>query len=660
MTKKRVLLGLLALLSILIAYLLYVFVLSPKTNLQSIYLIPKDAVFVIESEKPVESWEKVSESEAWHHLQENGYFAELTEDLQKVDAIFQNQKRLIDFFDERSLFISVHMISAKDYGLFFVLDLKQIAQLQLLKTYLNTVLDDDYSISKRNYHKHEILEIFDRVDKETMYISFIKNQMIASSTHTLVEASIDQYEEPALGRNLDFIEINKKVGYENLFRLYMQYDFLDDYALQFSKQPTDWITQLSKNFLFSGFNFEIDDHSTLTANGFTNLSTENESYLEALQKSGKAERSIPKIAPKRTAVYISYGFDSFLEFYDNLETVWKENNTENHDSYLDGIRKVEDFLKINVEEHFVEWIGDEIGLLQIKSNFSKNANDMALVIKANDIEAAKTNLDFVLKQIKKKTPVKFKAITYKEHQINFLSIKGFFKLLLGSRFKEFDKPYFTIIDDYVVFSNNPNTLKSIITDFIEKETLSTSEDFTNFNEKFEDESSLFVYSNTALLYNNMYALADRPTKVQMKENKDFIVCFPQMGFQLTPEDNLFKSLLIVDYEDIDELKKKASLLNKIKAKINPKSVSTAKVTDAVFNLKPIYPKDLNAKEYSKNYTNGKRLLTVELKDGLKHGRYTQYYSNGVEKITGRYRKGKQVGAWRYYNEEGDLLKKKRF
>lgn len=41
-----------------LCYLAYVFILSPKTNLQSIYLIPKDAVFIIESEQPVESWEK--------------------------------------------------------------------------------------------------------------------------------------------------------------------------------------------------------------------------------------------------------------------------------------------------------------------------------------------------------------------------------------------------------------------------------------------------------------------------------------------------------------------------------------------------------------------------------------------------------------------------
>ncbi len=658
--KKRFLLGILALLLLYIGYLLYIFVLSPKTNLQSIYLIPKDAVFVIESEKPVESWEKVSESEAWQHLQKNGYFAELTENIQKVDTIFNNNHKLFEFFDGRSLFISIHMFSPKDYGIFYVLDLKRIAKLKLLKTYLNTLLNDNYTLSKRNYHDHEILEIYDRKNKETMYLAFVKNQLVASYTHTLVESSIDQYQEPVLGRDLSFIEINKKVGYEDLFRLYLQYDFLDEYYKRFSDKPNDWINRMEENFLFSGFSFDLDDNSTITANGFTNLDATNQNYLKALQKSGTSKRTIPKIAPKRTALYVSYGFESFSDFYENFMVV-QQDNSEQFDSYKAGISKIEKFLKIDIKENFVSWIGNEIALLQIQSSITKGKNEMALVLKTNNKDDAKRNLDFVLKQIKKKTPVKFKAVNYKEHEINFLSIKGFFKILLGGRFEQFDKPYFTTIEDYVVFSNNPNTLKSIINDFIDKETLSNSKDFQDFNKEFKGESSLFVYSNIPVLYNNMYDLADGSTRIQLRKNKDFIICFPQVGFQLTPEDDLFESRLVVNYQDVETVKEKAQF-QEHKARPKPKTQPSKQqeITEAVFNLKPIYPTDLNAKSFIKKHANGKPRFEVELKDGLKHGRYTEFYANGFEKITGRFKNDQQIGTWRYYDDKEELILKKRF
>ena len=491
-----------------------------------------------------------------------------------------------------------------------------------------------------------------------MHLAFVKNQLVASYTHTLVEASIDQYQEPTLGRDLNFIEVNQKVGYEDLFRLYLQYDYLDDYYRRFSSKESDWINRVSENFTFSGFSFDLDKNSAITAKGFTNISFTNENYLEALQKSGTAKRTIPQIAPKRTALYVSYGFDSFSEFYKNFEQVQEASSSEEYESYKAGIQKVEKFLKINVKENFVDWIADEIALLQIQSDISKGKNDLALVLKATDSVDAKTNLDFVLKQIKKKTPVKFKAIPYKNYQINFLSIKGFFKILLGNRFQEFDKPYFTQIKDYVVFSNNPNTLKTIITNYTDKETLEASGDFLAFDKKFEDESSLFVYSNIPVLYDNMYALADRSTKTQLRKNKDFIICFPQIGFQLTPEDNLFETTLVVNYQDVDKVKVN-SQFEEVEKTIKPNSKNDA-ITDAIFNLRPIYPTDLNAKSFVKKYSNGSVRFEVDLKDGLKNGSYKEYYSNGEKRITGRFRKDAQAGTWRYYDVAGNLVHKKRF
>src|SRR5690606_18290131 len=233
----------------------------------------------------------------------------------------------------------------------------------------------------------------------------------------------------------------------------------------------------------------------------------------------------------------------------------------------------------------------------------------------NDAEKARTNLDFVLEQIRRKTPVKFKAVDYKGYKINFLSIKGFFKMLLGGRFDEFDKPYFTQIDEFVIFSDNPNTLKSIIDDALEGETLATSKEFRDFDDQFESESTVFVYSNVPLFFDNMYALADAPTQQKMLKNKDFIICFPQFGLQLTPEDDLFESRLVINYQDVQEVKKNTQFEDKVQIP-NSKSQSDdpVEITDAVFDLKPIYPTDLNAKIFSIKYPNGAIKFEVELKD----------------------------------------------
>ncbi|OEK08634.1 DUF3352 domain-containing protein [Flavivirga aquatica] len=664
MKKRNILYLLLTLIIGFILYQLCVFYFDNNDNIQSIYLVPKDAVYLIETQEPVDNWEAISKSDIWKHLNSNTYFNELAESLNKLDTIFKEKQGLFDKIGDREILVSAHVYAPQKYDFFYVVDLQKIAKLDLLKNHLNTLVDSNFKVSKRKYHEHEITEIHDIKTRETLYISFIKNQLIASYVHTLVEASIDQYLEPDLGRNFDFIEVRKHVGYDDMFRLYFQYKYLEDFIKIFSNDTGYIGKSLSESFDFSGFSFDLDDN-TILANGVTNTNNQANTYLQALQESGKSSRSISEIAPKQTALYLSFAFNSFDDFYTNFETILKE-NPEQFKSYLDGTEQIENFLKIDLKEHFMSWIDDEVALLQLHSSVSQSKKDVAFVLKTKNNEDAKQNLDFILEQIRKRSPVKFKEVNYKGYPINFMSIKGFFKLLLGGLFKSIDKPYFTIIEDYVVFSNHPNTLKSIINTYISSETLDNFDAYTDFDDKFDNQSSVFAYINMPNLYNSTYQFVNATTKKQVKANKDYLICFPQIGIQLTPEKDYFESKIIVDYEDPEVVKAKYAITDKTISNKTSKNTKPIEVTEdninkkTVFNIPEIYPSDLTAKTFTRKYANGTIRFSVELKDGLKHGRYNEYYPNGTLKISGKYANDKQVKTWSVYNYQEDLVYKKRF
>ncbi|WP_303317779.1 DUF3352 domain-containing protein [Flavivirga abyssicola] len=663
--KKRKVLSLLGLLlTSYVLYLVYAFYIDTNDNIKSIYLVPKDAVYVIESQKPIENWNTISKSDIWKHLNTNAYFNNLSESLNKLDTIFKQDESTFKRFGNREILISAHVFTPEKYDFFYVIDLQKIAKLDILKNHLNTITSDNFKVSKRKYHEHQITEVYDTETHETLYVSFIKNQMIASYVHTLVEASIDQYSEPEIGRNLNFLEVTKAIGHDDMFRLYFQYKYLDDFIKIFSNNSGELGKTLSNSLEFSGFSFDLDDN-TIVANGITNFNSKANPYLKALKNSGTSTRSISQVAPKQTALYFSFSFSSFNEFHNNFEAIQKE-NPEQFKSYLDGIEKVENALKIDLKENFISWIDDEVALLQLHSTVSRSKKDIAIVLKTNDREKAKQNLDFILEQIRKRSPVKFKDINYKGYPINFMSIKGFFKLLIGNLFKGIDKPYFTIIEDYVVFSNHPNTLKSIINSYINKETLDTFEAYKDFDDEFDSKCSVFTYINAPNLYNSVYNFVDMNTKKQLKANKDYFICFPQIGIQLTPEKNFFESKLIIDYEDPDIVKTKYTFTDaRTSSKTNVPS-PLIEVTEenlnkeTIFNIPEIFPTDLTAKAFIKKHPNGKVKFSVELKDGLKHGDYEEYYKNGKLKISGKYSKDVQSGAWRVYNFDEDVVFKKRF
>ncbi|MDN5200448.1 DUF3352 domain-containing protein [Fulvivirgaceae bacterium BMA10] len=674
MLKKIFLWGIFSFVLVATAFIVYRFFLIPEGSLKPIYLVPEDAIYIIETEEPVDSWEKIRSSQVWEHLQQNAYFAHLTKNANSLDSLFQNNKTLFKLLGSRALVVSAHMYKRSDYDFLFVVDLQKVSKLVELKNYLQSLLSDNFKVTRRDYHDREIIELYDRESRETLHLSFIENLLVASYTHTLVEASIDQLAEPVIGRDIHFIEVNKKVDHDNMFRIYVQYGYLDDYMLTYMNQHNEYVKSLSEYLKFSAFSFNFKKNHDLLLNGYTNINEDSASYLQVIRRSGKGGLSITKVAPQRTAFYMGMGFDSFEEFYDNFEAII-QNHPEKFKEYQDGTDRIEKFLKIDIKENFISWVDDEIAFIQMQNSGLGKENEFALVLKAKDSEDANEHLEFIIKQIKRKTPVKFKKVVYKDYPINFLSVKGFFRLIFGKLFSNLDKPYFTIIDDYVIFSNHPQTLKNIINDYHQESTLANSDDFQTHMKQFDQSSNLFLYVNTPVLHENLKGFVSKQTSYDLDRNKNFIICFPQVAFQMTSSGDLFETKLALQYLNPQIVEEKIQFSQNPEKFLlsavgpiqdnDPTEISNAVLMDMVeeeeiIEVAEISPDDLDAKKHQEFYEDGALKLEVPLKDGLKHGTYREYYPNGSIKIKGKYRRDQQNGVWKVYDEEGNTIERKRY
>src|SRR5690606_18787957 len=406
MTIKRILLGILCLVFLYLGYRIYAFALAPKTQLRSMDLIPGDAVFILESAQPTQSWQQIARGKALKHLENKGYLARLTENIQKVDRIFNKNSELLG---GSSLYFSLHMVGADDYGVLCILDLDGISKGELLKTAWGNLFDQNLERKKWEHNGHEILEIYNQDSGGTLFLSFVHDKMLVSNAAALVEASIDQYRNPILGRDPQFLDIEKRVGPQSLFRLYLQFEYLDDYMGWYSQETSAWARMASEEFDFTGFHFFLDGNNTFTANGFTNIKKDHNNYLDALIESGSAPRGVADIAPGRTGLYISYGFDDFGDFFDTFERL-QGRDAEQFKTFQMEIQQFEQLLDIDLRKNIIPWIGEEIAFLQIQSKVSKGAVELALVLKTKDPALARAQLDLIMERVRKNTPVKFTTV----------------------------------------------------------------------------------------------------------------------------------------------------------------------------------------------------------------------------------------------------------
>ena len=632
----------------------YFFYLSPVKKLKLINAIPPSAAFVIELENPLQQWERIITSEIWKYLKTNPHLSEVGYTIDSLNNEIKDNETLWDLIVARPMSISAHQTRKNEYDYLYVIDLKKASQFNFFKNYIDKLIGDEAKISTRTYHETEIIEFSFIESTSIYYLYFNENLLVLSTTHTLVEQSIDQKDEPVMARDLNFIEVSRYVN-DGLPKVYIQHAFFTQYLQQWLTEDYSLTSDFIRSMMYTAFNFEMaDDYFSLM--GFSNRIDSTNLLINVFHKSGKGTTNLAQIAPENSVFFMSLGFNSAREFYTNLE----ENITESMGSeeYFNDKKKLEKFLDISIEEHFLSWIDDEVGIVQLHSSDNSATSEIAVAIKFKNNDDVRENLDFIKNQIKKKTPVKFKGIEYKGYEINFLSIKSFFKVMFGNAFSKIDKPYYTILDDYVVFSNNPSTLGVIINNYSSGTTLKNNKSFERYFDRFDQSSTLFMYINPEQLIADSKEYLDKASWETINENKEYVERFPMIGVQIVPKEELLTTEMIVEYMNPQQIHGWQDLIAKQVLITDSLFVNTPVIEESV-TIDDILPDDLNDKNMTHNFENGQVKFEVALKEGLKNGTYIEYDSLGNIIVKGKYKNDKKTGVWKYFDAEGEVIRKEK-
>jgi len=660
-------------------------------------VVPNDPVFIINTSNLSQGWTTISESNIWQHLLKNPYFKDINEYAELMNEFLANNKTMDLLLGDRNMLISAHMISGVDYDFLFIIDMKTS------KT-LSSGIDDalklveGYDLKKRKYHEIEVLEFTEMEDPSNIiYFYILDNLLVGSFTSGLIERSIDQKDTKYWKNNRQFIEVSEELSSRKLIKFFFNYDQLPRFLNIYMEDMEESAKSIADALSFSIFHVNLDD-DRLSFDGYTVLDS-TASYFSALTDVKPGKMSAYEIISDQAALYLSIGFKSYNMFYLSLMDQYAKDNATDMEDYEKNVKRLEKYLGISVEKDFFDWIGEEIAFVKLRPQGNNRAEDVVVAIHANDINDAKEGFGKIMAQVKKRSPAKFRSIEYKNFEINYLEIKGFFKLFLGKLFKNLEKPYITYIEDFMVMSNSEETLKEIIDEYIKGHTLSHNEKFMDFKDEFDVKSNMSIFLQMPKMYTNIYQFSNNDTKKSVKENKDLILSFNQIGFQLVAEGDLFKTLLIAGHDPnaalSDELEKfekqtsdalKLEYFDSLRFKIIlPDSVL---VNDGAF--KEEHPNTQSVKfegnmidnqvngvwrtyyqsgnlESTVNYEDGKvngeafffyddvketKMVELTYEDDVINGVYLEFYENGAQKATLHYEDGVLNGEAEFYYKTG--------
>lgn len=653
--KKKITFGILAVLLLFVGlHHLYTMYWVPDNFLRQIYLVPHDAMYILETDDPFTNWKKFSRSEPWKYLQGQEKMKEISDNVHTLDSLLHENKTLLGLLGKRNLMISAHMTRRSDFDFLFVVDMQKTSKLESLKQQMENLFKTvDYKVTSRKYKHYKILELFDPKERTTLYMSFVDNHMVCSFTGLLVEKAIQEKETPTIGRDLYFLDVQQKMKNGGLCKIYINYRYFDQYLTLLSGSTDENMKSFCRSLQFTGVKLDASDKE-LSLTGYSNPNDSIDSYLLALLKSGRNKISAQKILSNRTAFLMNMGFDDGIKFIDNVEEVMK-NTPEAYSEFKKNWDRIEGFLGIDIRENFLSWMDGEVVFAQNTPGSLGYQNEFVAVVRMKDKKQAVEHLRFIEERIRKKTPVKFKTIDYEQYSIHYMEVKGFFRLIFGKMFDKLNKPYYTIIDDYVVFSNSTATLLSMIEDYRNRQTLDRDSEFKSFVSKFNSKASVFAYSNTRKFFPLWKDLVVPSTWNDLQGNSNFVLCFPQTGFQLTGEGNLFDTRLITEFE---VPKKDDDTALDAAEEAEAESDFYAR-EDTLGNLETFYVEKMSNKIYTEFYEEGAIKSKTEMKNGIRHGKHKTFYPDGKLKVNGKFKNNKRVGTWRYYDESEKLIRKEK-
>jgi hypothetical protein len=610
---------------------------------QALGLVPADAVMVFESRRPIAGWKEFSQSALWTHLRTHPAFAEIDAQARTLDSLIREHEVLLDIAGDRTLTFSLHLTSARDFDFFYALDLKE-KQAQLLGEVLPPILRQfDPRLRTRQFEGYELIELHEAGDPSVLTVALVDNLLLASYTPRLVETALRQRTNSPWDSDTAFTQVRQLVDPSRFFNLYLRMDRLDDFARLYSDSQIDLLRQLGEVAPLAGLDFDTKADWT-TLQGHFALRDSGTTYLHALHGVGAGERLAPRIASERTAVYLGLLFDDYLRVFDAFESQLRRSDPKQHADYRRQLDQVEGFLKIDIRKDLVSWFGREVALLTYPARkYSGRTSERLLLIHTRDRQLAEAGLGHILKQIRRRTPLKFKPLAYKDYTIQVLEVKGLFKLVLGKLFAKFERPYFAYVDDFVVFSNQLETLHDFLDDHAAGRTLDQQTEFKAVADRVSSRGQLFAYGASEPLMPLLSDFLSPATVADLKQNEAYARSFRAMGIRMASEPSGYGLELTLRYEAAqadsagaeDELETQG-LSEELASRLDAEG------------------------PYTETYANGKPRVRAYYRNGQLEGDYRSYWRNGNLMEQGEYRQGRKVGLWYRYSRSGRLEGKEDF
>jgi len=609
MTKK-ILIGLFVLLLIVISILSYNFYKNIKKPVDSNALIavPQNASIVVQGNSFKHVFKQlISSNIIWEELVNNSEnSAKFNQQLIYLDSL-TNDQVINQLINNQSVLASFHSLGANNFDVVYYFSTNSNLDEEKLINHLKTSTKSN--ATNRIYNE---VTIYQFASKEAEKISLIYQKGIIALSYSavLIEDVVRQLNSTSSLLNDDnFLRAYQTAGESELGNVFVN-------TSNFSKLINPILNGDSKRYitdldLFSGWiALDASMHSNaLILNGFSNAPDSSNLYLSLFKNQKPQAMDLLQVVPYNASFIYYNSFSDVKSFFKTRKNLLK---LRNQASELDAlIENYTNNLQLDIEEEWLGFMGNEMAAIitepQDDSSYNQNC---FLVFKLKDTEKAKAIIGSIALKINNENyPINF----FNEFPISKIDFSNFFTALFGKPFFNLENPYYTFIDDYLIFGKTENNIQNFISNYSNKKTINQDVNFKAFQENLSSSASIFIYNNIARSV-KLYPHFLNETQQQHNKGKtELLQKFEAVAIQINSEkNNLYYNNIYLKYNPVYKQETKSVWETTLDASIYSKPEI---VLNHVDNTKEIFVQDESNKIYLISNT-GKILWTKQLAEKI--------------------------------------------
>jgi len=226
--------------------------------------------------------------------------------------------------------------------------------------------------------------------------------------------------------------------------------------------------------------------------------------------------------PASSVFIMNIGLADFNGFYKRLNEFYKTHKISNHLSdnieyyrKVYGLNPVQEVLKHIVNDiSFALFTGDDRG------------NRLFSLIHVDDVNAVSGSLEEVSSITGYRSSEK-----YKEYVIKRVILPCFMPVLLNKASNQADTLYYTAVNDYIIFTYSPGTVKKYLDSYTSGQMMSSNKKFLSLSENLFENSNIFIYSDFRECVSYLRGIWDDKISGYISSNLNRFGCIDEIALQ---------------------------------------------------------------------------------------------------------------------------------